>query len=476
MRTGVRLRIPAGAALLPAALLGGTPDPGAGGSPGSAMAAIASPTLADGIHAGASAGHPGDTLAAPAASPGDTVGDSLLRRLQREDDAFFDPELTEFDRSLVDSAMERLESGGLEAVRRHAEEAAAAGPPVSFDFDVAGRLLDYNRVEGLVAGLGTTVESRRRRSPSLRLEGAYATASREFRYHGGVAAPLPCRFGTDAYGRVHFADRVVPHGSNRPFANAVRALVGGADEQDYLRSRGGGATLHIDTHDADFAIGYEAARQTPIDAAEDFSIFGRLVETNPPIDPGIERAAAVRAGYGSLGEHRFRVEASHLVAGGALGGDFAFQRSEAAGTTRRFLGRHEFVLDAAIVHTGGGTPVQAVADVGGLSSVRGFDRRTRIGTSSVTGRLEYLVPYDLLAHTRIPGLRSLHLQFVPWADAGRVFDGDSDRWLTAAGLGVQYYLGPFGPAAHLRVDAAVPLGPDRPRDVRLYLRFARGLF
>jgi hypothetical protein len=41
---------------------------------------------------------------------------------------------------------------------------------------------------------------------------------------------------------------------------------------------------------------------------------------------------------------------------------------------------------------------------------------------------------------------------------------------------VQKLLGPFGEASFLRLDVAVPMGPERPDDVRAYLYFARGLF
>ena len=73
-------------------------------------------------------------------------------------------------------------------------------------------------------------------------------------------------------------------------------------------------------------------------------------------------------------------------------------------------------------------------------------------------------------------IRDLRLQLVPWADAGRVWEGNRDTWIYSAGAGIQRYLGPFGRGAYLRLDAALPLGPDRPEDLRWYLRFSRALF
>ena len=86
------------------------------------------------------------------------------------------------------------------------------------------------------------------------------------------------------------------------------------------------------------------------------------------------------------------------------------------------------------------------------------------------------MPYDLFRAAHIPLLRRAHLQLVPWADAGRTWGGDTEAWIYSAGFGVQYFMGPFGRAAFLRLDTAFPMGPDRTRDVRVELRFARGLF
>jgi outer membrane translocation and assembly module TamA len=96
--------------------------------------------------------------------------------------------------------------------------------------------------------------------------------------------------------------------------------------------------------------------------------------------------------------------------------------------------------------------------------------------SALAARAEVLLPYNLLGATGVSFLRDLRLQLVPWADAGRVWDGGSDAWIAAAGIGVQRYLGPFGSGAFLRLDAAFPTGPDRPEDVRFHLHFSRALF
>jgi hypothetical protein len=81
-----------------------------------------------------------------------------------------------------------------------------------------------------------------------------------------------------------------------------------------------------------------------------------------------------------------------------------------------------------------------------------------------------------MALTHIPRLEDARIQPVLWGDAGRVWDGYSDLWLTALGVGLQKYIGPFGPAANLRLDFAFPTGPSRPDDLHVYLWFRQGLF
>lgn len=48
------------------------------------------------------------------------------------------------------------------------------------------------------------------------------------------------------------------------------------------------------------------------------------------------------------------------------------------------------------------------------------------------------------------------MQIVPWADAGRVGEGESMDWITSAGIGLQRYLWPVEDAANLRLDFAFP--------------------
>lgn len=407
----------------------------------------------------------------------------LLEYLQREDTGFYMPDIFDLNRALADSGMAALDSLGIEAFER---ETYRGQRKLSLETTLAPQLTTYNRVEGAVAGLGETVSLPRWNGVQLDLQGAYATGPKKFRHYEALTVPFTPKPGAPRI-QAGFADRVEAYGSNRPVANSLRALAGSADEQDYLHRRGGWGELRWPGSPLGAAaLRYEAARERSIEAHTDFAVFGpdRLMSFNAPVDEGIDRAATAELGLGSLVENRRSLRLAHRVAGGALGGDCTYTRFEAAAACRRFLpGNFEAVIDAGYTRVGGGAPVQRLADVGGLTTVRGFDRRSRVGRESLTARAELLVPYDLFGLTGIPLLRKARLQFVPWADAGRVWDEAScgcgaapEPWLISAGLGLQYYLGPFGKGSYLRLDAAAPLGPDRPDDVRFYLGFARGLF
>jgi len=417
------------------------------------------------------------TAAKPAApAPRDTVreGGSLLRDLQTEDDAFYMDEILYFDPAFRDSAVSRLDSLGYTAFEKEQNKR-----PRTFhlEFAFAEHLADFNRVEGLVAGAGVEMYPLGYARFSLRGEAAYATASEKFRHYEQLTVPLRRGRTTSIDAEASYADRARPFGANHPAANGIRALAGGSDDRHYLRAQGGSAGLSLRTAESLHAsLAYEAARETALEVATDFAIVGSMSGFNQPADPGIDRAVSAAVSYGLLGDDRYQGEIAYRVAGGALGGDFSYQRTEAKLLTRHYLGRQEFFLDARGVITGGDAPVQRLADIGGYDSVRGFPGRMRVGEASVAGRLEYHVPYDLFARTGIPYVKSLHLQFVPWADAGRVWNGNSPEWLTSAGLGLQYYLGPFEQVTHIRLDVAVPMGPDRPADVYAFLGFSRALF
>ncbi len=407
-------------------------------------------------------------------APADSVrrGD-LLKKLQRDDTSQFESDVTAFDAAFRDSVLAALDSLGIDEFRKQNRRRPWR---LGLSFDLATRLWDYNRSEGFVFGGGMTLEPLGIDGPWLQLQGAYASGSEKFRHYEGLSIPLAPHGYLTA--QVHYEDRVMPYGGNRPTANSVRALIGAEDAQDYLRRRGGGAYLvSRPQRYVRVSAGYEASKQTNVPLTTKFALFGGdLPRINRPVREGIERAAVLGARVGDLESALWQVTVAHRIAGGALAGDFTFNRTDVDYAVRRYLARHELVLQGGWARTGGNVPEQAAADLGGVEMVRGFDRRTQVGTSELHARLEYLVPYDVFRAAKIPLLRRARLQLVPWADAGRTWGGTRESWLTSAGIGLQYFLGPFGRASFLRLDTSFPMGPDRPQDVRVDLRFAAGLF
>ncbi len=400
----------------------------------------------------------------------DSVGESLHERLQREGAQRFDPELLESNRSFQDSVLASLDSLGLEAQKKKTRFR------LGVDFNLGERLWNYNRVEGLVAAAGIGLKRGRDDEPWATFQGGYAFGSEKFRHLETLEIPI----GPETWGlatAASFGERVVPYGSNRPRWNSLRAFVGGEDAQEYLGSRGGGAFLHWRKwRSVRLSAGYEAAEETSVAATTEFALFGDMAPVNIPVQDGTDRAIVARLHLGSLARHMVRLDAEHRVAGGDIGGSFTYNRTDLDLTLRRYFWRQELVLQTHYVHTGGDAPVQRLADIGGVSTVRGWKQRAQVGESSLAARLEYLIPYDLFERARIPILWRLQLQLVPWADAGRTWDGAADVWITSAGLGVQHFLGDFGAPTSLRFDVALPMGPDRSRDVRLELHFVRGVF
>ena len=425
---------------------------------------------------------PGPVTAGEA--PPDTLRrGTLLDRLQQADRAFYSDEIVYLDRSLADSGLAVLDSLGFEAFERETLKGAHRG---ALRFGFADRIGLYNRVEGGIAGLGMAWRLPIGPRPELTAQAGYASGPRKLRHSTSLRTPLAVSHGAPSL-EVGYADRVVRLYSDDRGVNFLTSFYGSDAEESYLRRRGGWAALSWDRAPGGrWGLRYDAAVEDSVRRRTDFGLFAteRPMSFNIPVDEGAERSIEATWSAGSLLSGRQEASLRHRVAGGGLGGDFVYSRLTAEASARRFLiWNHEAVLDLAYTRVGGWAPRQRLADLGGLGTVRGFAPRTQVGRESLRARVELLLPYDLFARARVPLLRRAGLQLVPWADAGRSWGacedgsgGGSGCWLTSAGLGFQTLLGPFGAASFLRFDAAVPMGPERKDDLRLYLYFARGLF
>ena len=402
---------------------------------------------------------------ADSSSAGGAAATSLLARLQQEDEAAYSSEVRITERAFIDSTAALHDSLGVAGLGK---DVALYGDAWKLDFDPQPEHWDYNRVEGLVFG-GAAKFHRADDRASLSGFGAYATAAEKFRYRVKLDAELPHTDHKLSLA-LSYRDYVEPFGSNRIALNSLRAFVGGADDQDYLHRKGGAASVVYEPkEDLSFDLGFESVRERSVTQDADFSFFGDMGKPNPGIEEGDEHA--VVAGFHLEGRRWLNAQITERLAGGSLGGDFRYARTDIMLRARGFiLGRQEFEATLQGVATGDAPPFQQLADVGGLSTVRGYDRRTHVGNHSVAARVEYFFPYDVFASTKIPIIEDAGVQFIPWADAGRVGEGDSQDWITSVGFGLQRYLWPIEDAANLRLDFAFPL--DNPKDdFAVYLWF-----
>jgi hypothetical protein len=246
----------------------------------------------------------------------------------------------------------------------------------------------------------------------------------------------------------------VPFGSNQgSYFTSLGALVAGQDRQDYLHERSWDAGLEWRPEPrARLALFWSVREQQSASAATDFRLAGGdtpIEFPNPPIDDGTMRGLELHATWRS--EHRSVTAALESgLTGGELGGDFEFAWQNARATVTRSVGAGDRVaLTLAVANTAGSAPVQSVPMLGGDTTLRGFERHEFAGDRSLAVRTEYVVGRDLLARTRIPLVRSLQLQFIPFVDAGtawgdpRSIAGSSPldgRWKSSLGLGIQRHI------------------------------------
>jgi hypothetical protein len=384
-------------------------------------------------------------------------GLSWLPKLQQEDDAAYSPEVRIMNRAFIDSTAAMHDSLGVAGL---GDDIALYGSEWTLGFDPQLEHWDYNRVEGFLFG-GEGTFGRADDRTRLSLWGGYATASEQFRYHAAFTTEIP-KTDRKLSLTLSLRDAAESFGSNQIALNSLRAFVGGADEQDYVDRNAGLARLSFEPwDDISFDAGFEVARERSIDTDADFSVFGDMDDPNPDITEGDDQALI--AGFNLTGRRWLNAQLTHRFSDGAFGSEFDYHRT--------VLGRQELDVTLRGAATSGEVPVQRIADVGGLSTVRGYDRRTLVGDYFASARVEYLFPYDVFASTNIPFLEDIGIQFIPWLDAGFAkVEGQPDESITSAGIGLQRYLWPFDDAANLRLDFAWPL--DNPEDdFAVYLWF-----
>ncbi len=326
--------------------------------------------------------------------------------------------------------------------------------------------LRYNRVEGLVLGLGTeplewTEYDRVRLVGQL----AYAFALRRWRYEVGAETVLnPAR--SDAFylklgGGYYRTTRTDDLWKTAPLENTLAAFFFGNDFYALYYETEGWQLYAVQrlTRYAQLGLGFRAEDHRALPQKTRWALFDhQAADVNLPAREGRRQAVVLTLDAGRILAYRdlpvgwaLRLQAE---LGRGLGGDFSYNRYVADGRLYLFTGRHSRLN----LRLRGGwandtAPIQQQFFLGGIGSVRGYAQNAYLGTRMLLGNAELVVQGVSL----IPGKVIEHLVFLAFVDAGWVnaFGTDAFRTqdlLSAAGLGLG-----FDEGRSVRLELAWPL-------------------
>ncbi len=294
---------------------------------------------------------------------------------------------------------------------------------------VEGRVVHYNRVEGLTIGTGVGIEL----APLSASAAAWlGTADPSPGFEFGVArSRLRGAETLTAYRR---AEAFAPDENPFSLGNSLSAFLFGTDGGDYFR------VLGVDLSSEHELAGPLSARfrgyverHATMEKSTDSSVpnwlDGSVFRENLAADPADQVGGEVDFAYHhGLDPRGFRLGARVDVRGEI--GTFDFVRPGLAlYSTFPLLASHVGALEVAAGTSLGTPPVQRLWYIGGPASVRGFRPTDRVvGTAFWTARAEL--------GTEMPGVR-----LVLFSDAG--WAGDRSAWsadptLISAGVGVSF--------------------------------------
>ncbi|MFN0149925.1 MAG: BamA/TamA family outer membrane protein [bacterium] len=350
---------------------------------------------------------------------------------------------------------------------------------------------DYNRVDGFAPWLVVAYDRRDRVVPRVRLAGGYAFALERGGFDARVEVPLVSRYGPAVAAEIfqktsHFDDRRITHNEN-----AFAAFFLSEDFRDYVRDRGGRASLiHRMLPSHEIALSYEVHDYDPVARQTDWSVFGAEKEFRENDlfgagDDGVMRGVVAEYSVDSRRDHRdtnFATGANqrrdsclrgsalatrYERAGARLGGDFHFERWDADARHFAKLSRRIFAAarvaggKAKSISPGDGEPLGAVPRerryyLGGIGTLRGHEFKEFEGTRYALGNLEVsFVPASDFALTL-------------FTDVGDAWDRDPEAKLRAdIGVGAGSLDGA------IRVDVARPVESDSDGATRVTVRAAR---
>lgn len=322
----------------------------------------------------------------------------------------------------------------------------------------------YNRVEGLVLGIGM---------PPLRWDDydrnhvygqiGYAFALDRWRYEVGMETRIGGGYRSDYNlklgGNYHRNTATDDLWKSSWLENSLAAFLFKNDFFDYYEVQGW--TLYAVqqlTPYAQFSAGYRSDDYSSLDRNTNWALFGGDdFRDNPAIDDGEMRSFVFAFEGGRIGDMdylprglAFRTEAEF---GKGLGGDFSFNR---------FLGDVRAYVPTSYHSTlslrlrggyldGDNAPIQKHFTIGGLGSVRGYPQNLFFGTRTLLGNVEFAFD-DVSLFDEILD----DVQFFGFADAGWVNElgrnaFHTDDLFTSVGLGIGL------DDRYLRLELAWPL-------------------
>ncbi len=332
----------------------------------------------------------------------------------------------------------------------------------------AGR---YNRVDGLALGLVTEAALTDASSYNhLRLtaRALYAFSSHKVRYTLGIERPFG-RGQRYALG-YEFHDLTDSEDAFRRWG-LEEALGGSYNSRSDLFRRLGHEAYAFARLGARAQVGL-AFRS---DGYTSLPVVTDTDEPNPPVEEGRMRSIVGTVRFASRGDlypsrrsesasfhfpslylsqtpkpERWRVEATYEVSRPGLGSDFDFARLIGRVRLHRPLFAGHLLDAVAYVGTSSGSPpLPKRFFLGGLGTLRGFERKQFAGKDMVLATLEW----SWLPPSRfVPAV-------IPFYDGGALWGGvvAGTGWKHDAGLGLRW---PQTSRVFARVDAAVPLNPE----------------
>lgn len=423
---------------------------------------------------------------AQAPAPGDSLLEDYLGRMRDSTDVWFGLTATPLDTTGLDSALvSGLERGSdLRAETRGRRARQVSVAPA----------LGFNRVDGGVLGLEAAVGSARllgRFTGKLQ----YALGAEEWLGGGGVVKRWAEPYAERSWVlSAQAARRTDPF--DRDYYNAqftqTSALLAGGDRHTYLTRTGVEASLERRTPGWSLTAGIADRVEHARSTSTEWTLFGGSPElaANAPAAEGRAREAQF-SGRFALPRLPWTIEAQHWTSGAALASDFTYRR------TRMALAGDVGLFDRiALVPQfewgrlrGQALPQQAFY-LGGIHNLRTYERNERVGSGRAVLRADLLYAGDALERLGIPHPAWLPLSFGVFGNVGAVWGFDpltglaaetardwpeSGDWKSEWGVSALWRIGVPDPDLAMRIDYAIPAGPEDGREPSLVIAFQRSL-